>query len=509
MGCAVQSTPDGGEKDKTPPLVVATFPENGSTHFNSQTIEIEFDEYVRVDGLTSQFISSPPLKYKIEHRLSKKSLILTFTDTLRENTTYTFSFGNAIKDITENNVQNQFKYVFSTGAVLDSQQVTGHIYDAFSNLDKDGIMVALYSEDSDDSVFMKETPMYYGLTDEKGHFSIENVAPGGYKLVALSDIDFNYMWSGAAENLGFVDTIIRSQLNPDVSIPLFKAETPYAFYRGKYSSFGKIEMYFSKPAGDLQITRLDTAFEDYILERPKNGDTLIFWTNTWKIGTMGEWLVKHLETETVDTMRVNFTSKDTTKFRLAWKDNPPFSPSDSLQLISTTPMVDVDPSKILLLNDTLRLPFEVDINNNGLLFLSTQLEYGQKLKWVLDSGAVRDLYGRYNDSLAHSIAILNDNDLSIFHMKVNAETNSPKVIEIFNEKNEVLYRSEFSERDEISLYDIHPQKLRARIIYDTNQNGKWDTGNYFESIQPEKVIYLNKSIELRANWEIEENWNIR
>lgn len=508
-GCAVQSTPDGGAKDETPPVIVSTFPENRSTSFTGNTIEIEFDEYVKVDGFTSQFISSPPLKYKVEHKLRKKTLTLTIADTLRENTTYTFSFGNAIKDITENNAQTEFKYVFSTGSILDSQIVAGQVIDAYSTLDQKGVMVALYEEHAEDSVFMKSPPLYYGLTDEHGVFSIENVAPGAYRLMAMKDLDFNYQWSGAAEALGYIDTLLHSQFNPSVTVPLFKAETPYKFYRGKYAEFGKIEMYFSKPAGELQIERLDTTTADYVIERPENGDTLIFWTNIWKSGGTGEWLITHVETGTVDTMSIRFTDKDTTKFRLDWGTKAPFSPTDSICFTAKTPITQFDPSKIHLIRDTVHVPFSVDYSGKRSLALTTQLEYGQLLKWVVDSGAVTDMFGRVNDSFAQGFKVLNDNELSIFHMTVRSDSTFPKVIEIFNKNEDILYRDTFTDDIEISLYDIHPQELKARVIYDVNDNGRWDTGDYFENRQPEKVIYLAKTVELRANWEIEEVWNIR
>lgn len=510
VGCAVQSTPDGGEKDTTPPTIVSTTPENRTTGFNSSTIEIEFDEYVKVDGFTSQFISSPPLKHKVEYKLKKKTLYLELTDTLRPNTTYTFSFGNAIKDITEGNAQTEFKYVFSTGAILDSQIVSGSVIDAYSTLDQKQVMVALYPADATDSTFAKETPLYYGLTNNSGKFSIENVAPGEYKLFAVQDLDFNYVWSGPAERMGFVDTILHAEYNPEVLVPLFKAETPYKFYRAKYSNFGKIELYFSKPAGELTFERLDTTDSPYSIERPENGDTLLFWVTNWVPNEYASWLMTHVETGTSDTVSVRMTESDTTKFRLNSGTASPYSPTDSISMESAAPIFEINPSKIYLFkHDTVEVPFmtyPAGIRNVG---LRSTLNYGEQLRWVLDSGAIVDLYGRANDSIAQGFKVLNDNELSIFYLHVRSDSTFPKVVQIFNDKSEVLYTERFSDNIDISLYDIHPQKLRVRVIYDVNSNGKWDTGNYFENRQPEKVIYLDKKVELRANWEIEETWNIR
>ena len=56
--------------------------------------------------------------------------------------------------------------------------------------------------------------------------------------------------------------------------------------------------------------------------------------------------------------------------------------------------------------------------------------------------------------------------------------------------------------------NVIPGKFRLRLIEDKNKNHQWDTGSFLEHLQPERVWYLPKEIELRANWEVEETWQI-
>lgn len=507
--CAVQSSPDGGGKDTTPPEVVEVVPENRSTFFTGQEISITFDEYVKIDGFSSQFISSPPLKYKVEHSLKGKTLNISFEDTLRENTTYTFSFGNAIKDNNENNPLTDFKYVFSTGAVLDSQVVHGTVTDAFTNRPLEKIMVAMYEAESDDSVFMKEVPLYYGLTDESGHYDIENIAPGNYKIFAIQDNDFNYLWNGASERLAFVDEVITSELDPEVDFKLFKLPPAYRFFRAKLLSFGKVEAYFGIPAQGVEFTRLDTTDAQHYIEYPENGDTIHLYTNHWVNGEDASWMVYHEASSSLDTMRVRFFEKDTIKFKISLEKSGAFSPADSIILMGSTPIVEMDTTRMFVLaNDSVPVPFHAEQTGPRRLRLFTEAKYGESVKWVLDSGAVRDLHGRWNDSTSQTIRFLEDNELSIFHLAVSSDSATARVVEIYNDKGEIAYRSAFTQKLNVDLFDILPQKYHVRVIYDRNGNGKWDTGNYFSQTQPEKVIYLAKTIELRANWEIDEFWVI-
>ncbi|MEG0648182.1 MAG: hypothetical protein RR471_13585, partial [Bacteroides sp.] len=58
------------------------------------------------------------------------------------------------------------------------------------------------------------------------------------------------------------------------------------------------------------------------------------------------------------------------------------------------------------------------------------------------------------------------------------------------------------------FYYLNPAKYTARLIEDRNKNGKWDTGSYEEKSQPEMVYYYPQMLELKANWELEQDWNV-
>ena len=100
-------------------------PPNYSIRFEAKKIQITFDEYIVLDNVNQELIVSPPMVELPEVKLRKKTLIIEFEEELKENTTYTFNFGNAIKDLHEGNKLQNFEYVFSTGDILDSLSVKG------------------------------------------------------------------------------------------------------------------------------------------------------------------------------------------------------------------------------------------------------------------------------------------------------------------------------------------------------------------------------------------------
>lgn len=204
--CAQQGSPSGGPRDEDPPFVTESEPPNYSIHFEARKIRITFNEYIVLDNVNQELIVSPPMEEKPEVKLKKKSLIIEFEEDLIENTTYTFNFGSAIKDLHEGNVLLNFEYVFSTGDVLDSLSVRGTLKYAHDlSVPEDPISIMLYS-DLRDSVPLLDIPLYVGRSDDSGVFSVNNLRADVYKVFALKDGNNNFLFDLPSEEIAFLDT---------------------------------------------------------------------------------------------------------------------------------------------------------------------------------------------------------------------------------------------------------------------------------------------------------------
>ncbi len=213
--CANVVSPSGGPVDKTPPEIILSSPENYSVFYQGQRIRIWFDEFVKLDNVTQKLLVSPPMGANPEIRLKGKSVIIEPADTFRANTTYSFFFADAIKDITENNPIPGFTFVVSTGSYVDSLSVKGKVLDAWTMKPVDLAYVMLY-DDLNDSVPIKEKPIYISQTDKQGMFSIQNLRPGTYRMFALLDLNYNFLFDQPNEQVAFLDTFITPVYEPPV-----------------------------------------------------------------------------------------------------------------------------------------------------------------------------------------------------------------------------------------------------------------------------------------------------
>ena len=204
--CAQQGSPSGGPRDEAPPMVLECDPPNYSTLFESKQIHITFSEFIVLDNVNQQLIVSPPMEEQPKVKLRKKTLIVEFEETLRINTTYTFNFGDAIKDLHEGNKLQNYEYVFSTGEVLDSMSIRGKlIYAENLEVPDEAVSIQLYS-DLRDSVPLLDIPLYVGRSNDSGIFSVNNLRPDLYKVFALKDGNNNFLFDLPTEEIAFLDT---------------------------------------------------------------------------------------------------------------------------------------------------------------------------------------------------------------------------------------------------------------------------------------------------------------
>ena len=324
-GCARMGSPDGGWYDEKPPVVTHTVPENGAVNIDQKRVTIYFDEFVTLDNATENVIISPPQTEQPDIKVKGKNIVVNLKDSLKEATTYTIDFSDAIKDNNEGNPLGNYTFTFSTGDVIDTMQVGGYVLDAETLEPVQGTQVGLYmieDENEADSTiinrFTTQPMLRVSRTDQSGHFSIKGVKPGRYRVYALKDVDNNFMLTpGSGEQMAFLDeTIVPSVFDDtrqdtimldslrikDIQMVRYKhfmpdnivlraftePRTDRAFIKNERVDPEKFTVFFSYGDSLLpQIRGLNFDFEDkYIVEASQKNDTVSYWlTDTALVNT--------------------------------------------------------------------------------------------------------------------------------------------------------------------------------------------------------------------------------
>ena len=337
------SDPVGGPKDVTPPKVMAYSPEDKSTGFHAKKIDITFDEYIQLKDLAKQFIISPPLKRLPVPVVKGKTLEIPLDkDTLLDNTTYTFNFGNALCDLHEGNPYKNFQYVFSTGTYVDSLSVHGKAIDAFSHDPIKSGFVLMYAN-LDDSTPYKKLPSYCAQTDDNGSYHIDNIKNGKYRIIALSKGSGDYFYHPYTQAIGFKSDTLTLEKNDSVNFFVFN-ETPIKleFLKARGVGKGEIMLTFNKPTDSIRIKplNLDTSVAyKTIYQYSGNNDTVTYWSNYPNLDSVHFIVLRNnnvLDTATIYNLPGHTVKATASKKKNAQPEKPP-SMQVNLNIAQKTP----------------------------------------------------------------------------------------------------------------------------------------------------------------------------
>ena len=210
VACASIGTPDGGRYDEEPPYVVKSRPQDRATGVLTKKIRIDFNEYIKLENANEKIIISPAQLEPANVRAEGKQIRVDLYDSLKANTTYTIDFSDAVEDNNEGNPMGNYTFSFSTGDVIDTMEVSGHVLAAADLEPVKGILVGLIPCDSlwDDSLFRKTPLLRLGRTNGSGHFTIKGVKEGRYRCFALKDGDGNFCFSQKSEMIAFDTAVV-------------------------------------------------------------------------------------------------------------------------------------------------------------------------------------------------------------------------------------------------------------------------------------------------------------
>lgn len=507
INCANRGTPEGGPKDLDPPKIIKTEPENYSINFNGKNIKIYFNEYIKIKDIQKQLIISPPMNTQpeiIPIGSASKYISIKIHDTLKPNTTYAFNFGNSISDNNEGNPFTYYKYVFSTGDYIDSLSVKGVILDAEKSAPDTFVSVMLYEVDSTftDSIIYKKPPKYITNTlDTATTFSIDNVKAGKYMLVALKDANNDNRFQQKTDKIAFHKSFINVPTDSLYTLKLFKEAISFNATRPTFISGQKIAFGYEGDYKDMKITPTFEAPEGFTSRITKDAktDTLYYWYQP-KL---------ELDSLTFNVSKDDFKQDYVVRLRNYKRDTLAInvSPSSNIgydqdfKISGSTPLKSFDTSKIAIMDkDSTNVSFTsvFDTISNTLSLKFAKTESNNYNVNILPE-AFTDIFGDANDSLGYRLITPKQNTFGNVRIRLSNAT-YPVIVQLTNEKWEVKYEQYSTKPEVLDFLNVTPGKYMIRIIYDTNGNGKYDSGNYLKNIQPENSRFFEMKEAVRADW---------
>lgn len=563
--CANIASPNGGPYDEMPPKVVSSTPIPNQTNFKGNKIEILFDELIQVDQPTENVIITPPQLVMPVIRSVGRKVTVELKDSLKENTTYTIDFTNSIADNNEKNVLQNFSFAFSTGDVIDTLAVSGVLLNMENLEPMPGIVVGLHNN-LEDSAFVKTPFLRTTKTNDRGQFTIRNIAEGTYRIYALNDANRDFKFDQPGEEIAFgdstlmptfefttrqdtlwkdtltIDTVLTVPytrfLPDDIRLFLFKEDFERQYLQKTERPAEQLGVLtFNAPVDTvpvpvpLDFTPADSAW--YFLQTREGNRVINYWITDPNL-IQKDTLTFELTYPKSDSLNVLRAQTDTIQFLMRRRPNDKKKPKDgeeapellgmnvyapstmdvfdTLHVEFTEPVLNLSKDYFLLEQkvDTVwtavDFDFFPDTTNTLAFFIRRKWNYAEEYHLAVDSAVIESVYGKWNSPFTGTFKIKKEEEYGNLYINIEG-LDKPAFVELLNGSDAPVRKSPVKDGGALFM-DLKPEKYYARLVVDENENGKWDTGNYAEKRQPEQVYYSPKLYEIMQNWNVEETWNV-
>jgi Bacterial Ig-like domain len=515
FSCAQQIPPTGGKKDIIPPKLIKTVPLHKQTNYKDKVVDLTFDEYVVVENLQQKLLITPDAG-EYNFKVKPNGLRITFNKTLDSAKTYSLSFGDAVKDFAEKNPAQNLRLVFSTGIGIDSASVSGVVKDILTDKPILDALVGLYNN-TDTLNVEKMKPSYFTRTDTSGRFSLENIQPSTYKLVAIDDRNRSMTYNPKAEKIAYMQdsiTLTPSTQISAASLALFYSNYTPPKVRSTQPKAHYYTLSFDKGIYDYKV-KFNTPDDSIPYFRSGNNDIKFFNTKNKKDTiSVKIWMQDSLGLIYENVQKIKFreirgNAKNTENAKESFDMTTSPSVSEELRpknlvykLTFSKPVGEERLAQIQLFSDSTKTEQLTKndfkwANNRTELTIERAFLAKKELKIVLPKATFFSIENDTIPAKTIKIPVKNEENYGIIEGNISGTT-TPFIIELLNDKMEVE-ASLFNQKKYEFNY-IKPNVYFIRIVLDHNNNGKWDTGNFKKKIQPEKVQFYPEAIKVKKNF---------
>ena len=571
--CASIGRPDGGPLDETPPRFIGSTPAAGALNNTKTKVSLSFDEFIKLEKANEKVVISPPQVQQPEIKASGKKISVNLLDSLKPNTTYTIDFSDAIVDNNEGNPLGNFAFTFSTGSAIDTMEVSGTLLEASNLEPVKGMLVGMHSNLSDtaftklpfDRVARTDSRGHFtirgvapgkyrifGLMDADQNFAFSQKS----EALAFNDSLVIPRWEERirqdttwVDSLT-IDTVVERKytyyLPDNVILRSFK-EDLFSQYLVKNERLTpeKFTLYFAAKADTLPVLKgLNFDERDaFIIEKNLTNDTIHYWVKDsllYKQDTLSlslNYLYKDTLNQLVPrTDTLNLVAKTVKKAvdepkkkkkKKGEEEEPEptkflhvstYIPStmdvyDYISLSFDEPIASFDSAAIHLKQkvDTLweDIPFTFEQDSLQLRKYNLYYEWEptREYEFSVDSTAFHGIYGLFTDKIKQNIKVRSLEEYGAIYFNVSG-CDSIAFVELLDTQDKVVRKVPVV-NGQADFYFLNPGKYCARLINDTNGNGVWDSGEYETKRQPEMVYYYPQILEPKANWEVEQTWDVK
>lgn len=520
--CATPVAPTGGEPDRTGPVLVGTYPENGTVNFTGQRIRFEFQDYVDRNSFRNALNIEPDINIPFEINWRRKTATISLNQALPDSTTLLFNLSTDLRDTRNNRISRPITLALSTGPDIDKGEISLTIKPFSPDIKLDNVSVLLYREPVD----IDKSARYVGFPDTAGTVQFGYLSEGNYFAFIVHDINRNRRWEPQRE---FAQPLIVKNIVLTEDVPLELGTHYFArrdTIRPVLEGIGlltsqRMRLRFSKPIryrpsttiGVQNIVTQENFRAGYLFNDSADENVALFHADyplseqdTFSISVSnltdraGNRVVSYTQTfegnDAVDTLFVRYDAH-LTEIGVREKDPVILAYSGFI----SNPMI-TDSLKFYVNRELKPEAIRVEQRYN-LLYLHPSDRWSGTDSYNI--GVWNPESGRHKTV---DVKVLRESDFGDISVNVtdSVYVGEPMHVILYDSRNRIVDSHSFT--DNTMLLSLLPGDYHLVIFHDPNEMGVWNSGKVSPFVKPAS-IYVNPRFPVRAGMsaEVEVSFN--
>lgn len=497
--CANIVNPTGGPKDTEVPKVLSSYPKNGQKNYTGNSITLTLNEEIAENQISNKILVSPTIEGLYTVRVKKSILKLSWKDTLKSNTTYTFNFIDGIKDLTEGNSIKSYCVTFSTGPDLDSNSMEAIIKPQPGQRLSLNYKVLLFDKTDSVLTLLKKKPEYVGIMNDSGKVKLNYLKEKDYTAIAIEDINKNNKWD-KNESVDIKNLTVKNSLNEKFSVQSTTLDSTKMITANTINK--NINILFNKGLQKINI-KDENGF--YVISKESPRKFLI--QNEYNLSDSTK-----IQIEYVDSMGISGVIEKKVKFKYIdiEKDKDSIINITNINKKYTlSPKLD----SIQFSIDKLVSNFEIDIvapknvsytltnnYNNFILKFSGQRE-ADTIKITIPSKRLTSINKEYNRQFKQTLVTGQEKEFGNLNFIIDTKSTN-YITYLENQQNTIVYTSK--NKPVNTIKNLVPGEYKLFVHVDTNNDGVWNAYDPANNIPAEPIYYFKENLVVRPNWDLED-----
>lgn len=519
--CARVGSPVGGDKDTLAPRFLGSNIDTTRVNVprDIKELRLEFNEYVKLKDIQKNLIISPPIK-KIKKilpsNLATKFVSIQFEDTLQENTTYQFNFGNSIQDNNESNPLRYFNFAFSTGDKIDDTYISGDVQDSFDigkkNTSKDNKNVVGLYQDSD-SIDFKKKPYYISRVDDDGYFELEYLSAGKYQLIAFSDENENSIYDAGTEKIAFQkEPIVVEKSISGVKMNLTPSQKKIKYLETKATDGGFLVLFEGNPKS-VDIQSIENTLGDFkTTHQPYSDSVMVYVKPSEKEEKKSKRIKFSYQTPAkLDTVSTYYEAVKEVNLSIKNNNDAKIPPRKAFVFDANLAIEKINPKEwTLKIDSTQAIDFQAEISekNPHQILVKANFEQGKNYQLTVPKESLSSYFETLKKSYRFDFEIDKIENYGKCTFKLQNKPDTYFWIQLLDGGKNVKFE-QYTNASEINFDLLPAGQYYVRILVDENENKFWDAANLEKKIFAEKAYVFYKILNIRPLWEMVEDWDLK